>query len=117
MVCCALAAFLIGQLVMGLDAVGERLGFTGARDRALRATNAAASWRLGDARVGAAEVARSRSMAGVRRLALGLGAAALAFGLSFGLSQTSSDPAVHAWHPSFWCSSALQAAGPPPTRP
>jgi hypothetical protein len=101
MACCALAAFVISQIVFALDALRERLGLAPACE-ALAATSAA--WRLGDP----PPAARVRPGPPRRRLAFALGVGLAVSSSAYALSLRSESPAVHAWHPSFLCTSTYQ---------
>jgi hypothetical protein len=103
MLCCAFAAFILSQIVFAFDSVRERvLGVSPAQDW----RGGAAAWRLGDA----TPVARSAPLA--RRVALALGLSCLVAGAAYALSlRAPQSSAIHAWHPSVWCSSALDASG------
>jgi hypothetical protein len=77
MACCALAAFVVSQLLLALDFLRERvLGLT----PALVPANANAAWRLGDAPL---PRAARLPFAPPRRLALAVTGGALAFGVSY----------------------------------
>jgi hypothetical protein len=104
MLCCAFAAFILSQIVFAFDSVRERvLGVSPARDW----RSGAAAWRPGDATPIAASAAPR-----ARRLALALGLSCLVAGAAYALSlRAPQSSAIHAWHPSIWCSSALDASG------
>lgn len=114
MACCALAAFVLSQIILAIDWARERAG-RGADDVALAAANPAVAWRLGDA-VAPSGSRGARSTSGratwrPRPLTLALCVAVLTAGLGLALSQASTRPDVHVYHPSFWCSSALLSGG------
>lgn len=99
MACCALAAFVISQIVFALDALRERLGLAPAREAA---AIPAAAWRFGDP----SPAAPRRRALPQRRLALATAVGLAAFSGAYALSLRSESPQVHAWHPSFLCSSS-----------
>jgi hypothetical protein len=104
MACCALAAFIVSQLLVALDWLRERvLGLT----PALTPANANAAWRRGDA----APLAPGRALfASPRRAALALGGGALA--LAFVHIATAGD-AAHRPHPfqiPYLCTSSATSA-------
>jgi len=104
MACCALAAFIVSQLLVGLDWLGERvLG----RSPASAIANANAAWRLGDP----AALAPPRVLfASRRRLALALAGGALAFAFaSVALENDTSRP--HLLQIPYLCSSSAAALG------
>lgn len=90
MACCALAAFLVGQIIYGLDWLSERLGLGGPR----LASNATVTWRLGMATPVDGGGA-SRGWAAPRRIGLAVLAGVGAFaGLAALLPEASSHPAL-----------------------
>jgi hypothetical protein len=114
MVCCALAAFVLSQIILAIDWARERAGQRMEDGVALAGANPTVAWRLGD-EVGpsAARWARtpsSRAAWRPRPVALALSVAVLAVGLGFAVSLESSSE-VHVYHPSFWCSSAVPPNG------
>ena len=105
MLCCAFAAFILSQIVFAFDSVRERV-FGASRAVALAGPNAAAAWRLGDpAPVVAARASRARGLALAFALSLVFSAAAYALSL-----RAPASAPIHAWHPSAWCSTALDAS-------
>src|SRR5512147_198655 len=102
MLCCAFAAFILSQIVFAFDTVRERIFGV---SPALASRSTAAAWRLGDP----PPAARSR-LPRARRMALAFGASALVFAGAYALSlRAPADSALHAWHPSIWCSTTLAA--------
>jgi glycine/D-amino acid oxidase-like deaminating enzyme len=104
MACCALAAFIVSQLLVVLDWLRERvLGLT----PALAQANPNAAWRHGDA----AMLPPARAVfAAPRRLALALAGGALAFALALVASQTSDAQRSHLLQIPYLCTS-IPAAG------
>ena len=101
MACCALAAFVVSQLLVALDFLRERvLGLT----PALAPANTNAAWRLGDA-----PTARTR-FAAPRRLALAFAGGALAFGVSYASLHTGDAHRPHALAIPYLCTSSPPAA-------
>jgi hypothetical protein len=86
--CCAFAAFLISQIIFGLDWARERMGLA---DPERATANAVVAWRLGGAPAVAAST-RGRQGARLRLAAMGGGAA---FIVLAGL--TLATPSTHAW--------------------
>jgi hypothetical protein len=106
MLCCAFAAFILSQIVFAFDTVRERL-FGASSASPLAGRSASAAWRLGDP----APVAAPRAFH-VRRYALMLVfSLALAGGAYAASLHAPASSALHAWHPSAWCSTALAAGG------
>ena len=99
MACCAFAAFLVSQIVFALMELRER--FLGAPDpaRASAARNLAAAWRLGDPEPAVAPARRPIPL----RLAVALGAGALAFGVTFAVVNAPHADAMSAMPASFMC--------------
>jgi hypothetical protein len=104
MLCCAFAAFILSQIVFAFDSVRERV--FGARFAPGPAASAAAAWRLGDP---APVIVRRAPRAGglAAAFALSLLLAGAAYALSLRAPESS---AIHAWHPSVWCSTAVASA-------
>jgi hypothetical protein len=94
MACCALAAFLISQIIFALDWARERLGL---RQAAAPLENPVVAWRLGDGGA-AAEIAgpggRGRSRA---RLALAAAAGIASFVVLAALTLRA-EAGAHAWN-------------------
>jgi len=103
MLCCAFAAFILSQIVFAFDSVRERI--TGASpDPSWR--GGAAAWRLGDPAPLRSRAPRARTAA------LALGVSFLIAGAAYALSlRAPQSSALHAWHPSIWCSTAQDASG------
>jgi hypothetical protein len=104
MACCALAAFVVSQLLVALDWARERFGLAAAAATA----SASAAWRLGDA-VAPAPRARA-ALGGTRRLTLALGGGALAFAVSFGVLEARGEPRPHALQIPYLCTSGATLA-------
>ena len=103
MVCCAIAALLVGQLILAVEGLRERLGLAGSERTLSLATNPAVAWRFGES---PQALARGRRPA--RRIALALGAATVTFGLGLSLTQTTAAP-TGPWPAAAWCSGAAPA--------
>lgn len=100
MACCALAAFLVSQLLVALDWLRERAGLAPAR----AAHSASAAWRLGDAPL----AMRARSVAPAlapRRLALAVGGGALAFAVTYSVLGVGGAQRAHAFRIPYLCTS------------
>jgi hypothetical protein len=99
MACCAFAAFVVSQIVFAFLGLRER--FLGAPDpeRASAVPNLAAAWRLGDPELAVAPARNPIRL----RVAIALGAGALAFGLTFAAIQTSHVDAMSVVPASFLC--------------
>jgi hypothetical protein len=104
MACCALAAFIVSQLLVVLDWLRERvLGLT----PALAQVNENAAWRHGDAAV----LPPARLLfAAPRRLALSLAGGALAFALALAAFQASDTQRSHLLRIPYLCTSIPAAA-------
>jgi hypothetical protein len=107
MACCAFAAFVVSQIVFAFMGLRERLFGAADPERAGAAPNLAAAWRLGDP---APAVAPARSAIPLR-VAVAVGAGALAFGLTFAVMNAS---ASHADAMSVLPASFLCIGGPIP---
>ena len=106
MLCCAFAAFILSQIVFAFDSVRERVFGASYATAHASGAGAAAAWRLGDpAPVIAARSSRARGLALAFALSLVFSAAAYAASL-----RAPASAAIHAWHPSAWCSTALDAS-------
>jgi hypothetical protein len=104
MACCALAAFVVSQLLFGLDWLRERV--LGAQPVRV-AANPNAAWRLGDA---PPLVATRAALAPPRRLALALGGGALAFALAAVAMGAFETHRPHALRIPYLCTSSSVAA-------
>jgi hypothetical protein len=100
MACCALAAFVVSQLLLGADWLRERLGFAAA----LAVPSASAAWRLGDA-----PLPRARALT-PRRVALSFAAGACAFALAYVALGVGGEHGRHAVQIPYLCSSAPSLA-------
>jgi hypothetical protein len=101
MACCALAAFLVSQLLVALDFLRERvLG----RAPALVPVNANAAWRLGDG----ASTPPAR-FASPRRLGLAIASGALAFAVAGAALDGSAAQRPHALRIPYLCTSSAPA--------
>jgi hypothetical protein len=100
MACCAFAAFIVSQIVFAWLGLRERFLGKADPDPSSGQANLAAAWRWGDPEI-ATEPARSRLPL---RIAAAFGAGALAFGLTFALSQASGAESIGATTASFFCS-------------
>ncbi len=103
MACCALAAFVVSQLLVVLDWLRERvLGLA----PAVVPLNANAAWRLGDA----GSLAPPRSLfAAPRRAALALGGGALAFAFAWAAVEAGDAHRPHVFQIPYLCSSSAAA--------
>jgi hypothetical protein len=99
MACCAFAAFLVSQIVFALMGLRERFLGTPDPARASAARNLAAAWRLGDPEPA---LAPARSPIPLR-VAVALGAGALAFGLTFAVVNASPADAMTVVPAAFMC--------------
>lgn len=103
MACCALAAFIVSQLLVVLDWLRERvLGLA----PAVVPLNENAAWRLGDA----APLAAPRALfSSPRRLALALGGGALAFAFAWAAVEAGGAHRPHPFQIPYLCSSSVAA--------
>lgn len=101
MACCALAAFIVSQLLVALDWLRERvLGF----EPALAVHNANAAWRFGDA----APSAMPRApFASPRRIALAFSGAAVAFLFAHAAWESGATHRPHGFQIPYLCSSGV----------
>lgn len=90
MACCAFAAFLISQIIFGLDWARERMGMA---DPERAASNAAVAWRLGAVGMASAVPSTPRSQGARLRLA------AMGGGVAFAVlaGVTLRVQSAHAW--------------------
>ncbi len=104
MACCALAAFIVSQLLVALDWLRERvLGF----EPALAVNNANAAWRFGEA----APLAAARaSFVSPRRIALALSGGALAFGFAVAAFDAGETHRPHPLQIPYLCTSSVFTA-------
>ena len=100
MACCALAAFIVSQLLVVLDWLRERVfGLS----PALAQVNANAAWRYGDP----ANLAAPRTLfAAPRRIALALAGGALAFALSHAAAPAGDTRRPHLLQIPYLCTSS-----------
>ena len=104
MACCALAAFIVSQLLVALDFARERvLGLT----PALAAANVNAAWRLGDALPATAPRA---VFAAPRRLALALAGGVLTFAFAHAALDASDPKRPHLLALPYFCTSGAPSA-------
>jgi hypothetical protein len=104
MACCALAAFIVSQLLVALDFLRERvLGLSPAGVP----LNGNAAWRLGDA---APALPPRAVFASPRRVALALGGGALAFGFAFAAFEAGERHRPHPLQIPYLCSSSAGIA-------
>jgi hypothetical protein len=101
MACCALAAFLVSQLLLALDFLREHLGLAPAGVP----ESANAAWRLGDA----APAPRVR-LASPRRLGLALAGGALGFAVASAALHATAPQGPHALQIPYLCTSSALAA-------
>lgn len=103
MACCALAAFLVSQLLVAFDWFRERvLGLA----PAVVPINANAAWRLGDA----SPAVTARGVYGApRRIALALGGGALAFAFAWAAVEAGPAHRPHPFQIPYLCSSSATA--------
>jgi len=87
--CCAFAAFLISQIIFGLDWARERMGLS---DPERASDNAVVGWRLDGAFAAVAVPARRPQVARLRLAAMGGG---VAFAVLAGLTLRAQS--AHAW--------------------
>ena len=101
MACCALAAFIVSQLLLALDFVRERLlGLA----PPVALANANAAWRLGDA----APLPLERRAQ--RRVGLALAGGALGFAVAYGLLHADAGHRPHALAIPYLCTSKSGAS-------
>lgn len=89
MACCAFAAFLISQIIFGLDWARERMGLA---DPERAALNAVVAWRLDAGITAAAPSTRASPVARLRLAAMGGG---MAFAVLAGLTLWAQS--AHVW--------------------
>ena len=104
MACCALAAFIVSQLLVALDWLREFMGLT----PAAVAHSPTAAWRLGDALPVAANAAPA--FASPRRIALAFGGGALAFAFSYFAIEAGGEHRPHALQIPYLCTSGAPLA-------
>jgi hypothetical protein len=104
MACCALAAFIVSQLLVALDWLRESMGLTPAAS----AQSAAAAWRLGDALPAPAHAAPA--FASPRRIALAFGGGALAFAFAYSAIEAGGEHRPHALQIPYLCTSGAPLA-------
>lgn len=97
MACCALAAFIVSQLLVALDWARERFGLAAVAS----APSASAAWRLGDAMRSPAVPRRTAP----RRLALALSGGALAFAFTWAALGVRGAHEPHALQLPYLCTS------------
>jgi hypothetical protein len=102
MACCALAAFLVSQLLVALDFLRERvLGLAPARV----SESASAAWRLGDA-----PAPLPGGLFSPRRVALGAGAAGVAFAIAWTALDAGAARRPHPLEIPYLCASSASVA-------
>ena len=104
MACCALAAFLVSQLLVALDWLRERVF---GLEPALAVHNANAAWRFGEA----APLAAPRALfVSPRRIALAVSGGALAFAFTVAALETGETHRPHPLQIPYLCTSSPVAA-------
>jgi hypothetical protein len=101
MACCALAAFVISQLLLGADWLRERLGLTAVAV----APSASAAWRMGDA----PQLASARVLT-PRRVLLSLAGGSCAFALAYFALDAGAAHQPHALQIPYLCTSTSLAS-------